>query len=132
MAIIATFGNIPFSVSDKQIKTLNNIKWSSKANYSSTKIHLGIEKLQFTGTDADSISFEIYLSAFCGVDPLKEIEKFLKILRNGVAERLIIGQKAYGRHKWVIESQNTDLDQISIKGKIIAAKINLSLKEYVR
>lgn len=130
MAVIGALGDIVFSVSRESIKTFSDMKWESSAKYATHERHLKDVLLEFTGMDADTISFSIYFSAFLGVNPIQEITKLLEAERSGKVMRLVIGNKAYGKNKWVIEKVSKDLDKFDNKGNLIIAKVSISLKEY--
>lgn len=102
MAIVGTWGDIVFSVSRRQIKTFDGLKWDSGAKYATHDRHLKEPLLEFTGTEVESMSFTMFFSAYLGVNPIQEISKLLKAMRRGEVRRLIIGPKAYGTGKWVI------------------------------
>ncbi|MCL2357478.1 MAG: phage tail protein [Defluviitaleaceae bacterium] len=111
MANVGTLGNIVFSASSRKISTIDDITWSNSAQYASHNRHLRATLLEFTGTDAGSISFTMYFSVFMGVDPMTEITKLLNALRDGEAMRLVIGTRAFGRHKWVITRVSKTLER---------------------
>lgn len=130
MAVIGTLGDIVFSVSRDQVKTFDGLKWDSSAKYATHERHLKDTLLEFTGTEADSISFNMQFSVFLGVNPMQEITKLLKAQRTGKIMRLVIGSKAYGRNKWVIEKLSNDLEKFDNKGNLLIAKVSISLREY--
>jgi len=130
MATIGTLGDIVFSVSKNQVNTFDGLKWSSSAQYASHNRHLKDVLLEFTGTDADKITFSMYFSVFLGIDPMGEIVKLLTAERSGKVMRLVIGSKAYGKNKWVITSTSKDLERFDNKGNLLIAKVNVSLMAY--
>lgn len=130
MAVIGTLGDIIFSVSRDEVKTFEGFKWDSSAKYATHKRHLKNTLLEFTGTEADSISLSVYFSVFLGVNPMQEITKLLMAQRAGKIMRLVIGSKAYGRNKWVIEKLSKDLERFDNKGNLLSAKVSVSLREY--
>ena len=130
MATIGTLGDIVFSVSRNQVKTLDDIKWSSSAQYATHNRHLKDVLLEFTGTDADKITFSLYFSVFLGIDPMEEITKLFEAERSGTVMRLVIGPKAYGKNKWVIASKSIDLERFDNKGNLLVAKVSVSLTAY--
>lgn len=130
MAVIGALGDIVFSVSRETVKTFSDMKWDSSAKYATHERHLKDVLLEFTGTDADTISFSVYFSAFLGVNPIQEIAKLLDAERNGKVMRLVIGTKAYGKNKWVIEKTSKDLDRFDSNGNLLVAKVAISLKAY--
>jgi phage protein U len=131
MATIGTLGNdITFSVSRNQVNTFDNMKWDSSAQFAAHNRHLKDVLLEFTGTDADKISFSAYFSVFLGVDPMTEIVKLLTAERTGKVMRLVIGSKAYGKNKWVITGTSKSLERFDNKGNLLTAKVDISLMAY--
>lgn len=130
MAVVGTLGDIVFSVSRRKVKTFDGLKWESSAKYATHDRHLKDVLLEYTGTDADTISFTMFFSAFLGVNPMGEITKLLKAERSGKVMRLVIGNKAYGKNKWVITKTSKDLEKFDKRGNLLAAKVNVSLKAY--
>lgn len=130
MAVIGTLGDIVFSVSRDEVKTFDGLKWDSSAKYATHERHLKNTLLEFTGTEADSISFNMQFSVFLGVNPMQEITKLLRAQRTGKIMRLVIGSKAFGRNKWVIEKLSKDLERFDNKGNLLSAKVSVSLREY--
>ena len=116
MATIGSLGDIVFSVSRSQIKTFDGMRWESSAQYASHNRHLKDELLEFVGSPADKISFSMTLSVY--------LERAGKILR------LVIGNKAYGKNKWVITGLSKELERFDNKGNLLLAKVNVSLTAY--
>lgn len=83
MAVVGTWGDIVFSVSRRQIKTFDGLKWDSGAKYATHDRHLKEPLLEFTGTEVESMSFTMFFSAYLGVNPIQEISKLLKAMRRG-------------------------------------------------
>lgn len=130
MATIGTLGDIVFSVSKSQVSTFDGMKWDSSAQYATHNRHLQDVLLEFTGTDADKISFSMYFSVFLGINPMTEITKLLNAERSGKVMRLVIGSKAYGKGKWVITGTGKNLERFDNKGNLLVAKVDVSLLAY--
>jgi len=130
MATIGTLGDIAFAVSRRQVKTFDGMKWDSSAQYAEHNRHLKDVLLEFTGTDADKITFAMYFSVFLGIDPMAEIVKLLNAERSGRIMRLVIGNKAYGKHRWVILNTGKSLDNFDNKGNLLISRVNVSLSAY--
>jgi len=130
LAVIGTLGDIVFSVSRNQVNTFDNLKWDSSAKYASHERHLQETLLEFVGTDNDTITFSMYFSVFLGINPMNEIIKLLNAERSGKVMRLVIGQKAYGRNKWVITKTSKDLERFDKKGNLLTAKVSVTLEAY--
>lgn len=130
MAKIGTFGGLTFEVSDKLIRTFENLKWDISAKYATHDRHLKEDLLEFLGPEPDGISLPIKFSVFLGTNPTKEIEKLRTMIRSGQAERLVIGGHVYGSYKWVITKMSATMATYDNKGNCWAASTTLTLKEY--
>lgn len=129
MATIGALGKTTFSVTKKAIRTFNNLKWDSSVQFASHDRHLLPPKLEYTGINSDTITFDMYFSVFLGLDPLKEIENLLASERKGEVMRLVIGNKIYGG-RWVITNTSKALNYFDKKGKLLVAKVGVSLLAY--
>ena len=129
MAQIGTLGDIVFSVSQKTVKTFEDLKIDSKTNYAKLTRHNKNPLLEFQYNDIDTASFSIYLSAFLGVNPLSMQDKIDKYRKQGKILSLVIGGKKYGT-KWVITSHSKDYQKFDNKGNLLIAKSTISIEEY--
>jgi hypothetical protein len=130
MALIGSWGGIVFSVSPDEVRTFDELQWSSSAKYAVHDRHLKDQLIEFTRTNADTISFSMFFSVFLGVNPLDEITKLLNAERNGEVNRLVIGTHAYGKHNWVITQTSKNLEKFDNHGNLLAAKVSVSLLAY--
>jgi hypothetical protein len=130
MAVIGSFGKLVFSVSDKYINTINNVKWDSSARYSEHSRHLRDPLVEFTGNNNDKFSLSMEFSVFLGVNPLDEITKVLQMERRSEAHFLIIGTKPYGKNKWVITAASIPLERFDNRGNILIAKADVNFLAY--
>jgi len=130
MANIGSWGDITFSVSRQTVKTFDGMKWESAAKYATHDRHLKEPLLEFTGTDVESVTFSMFFSVFLGVNPITEVSNILQAMRRGEVHRLVIGPKAYGTGKWVIEKLSTSLDRYDNHGNLLVASANVTMKSY--
>ena len=79
MGMVGCLGDIVFTVSDRTIKTIDNVTWSGSARYATHQRHGTHALTEFTGLDPDKMSFDIVLSAYLGVDPITEVVKLWKL-----------------------------------------------------
>lgn len=70
----------------------------------------------------------MFFSIMLGVDPSNEIRKLDSAAKNGRVARLIVGGKSYG--KMVCTKVSKDLERFDHRGRVISAKVSVSLKEY--
>lgn len=130
MASIGSFGNLVFSVSANTVKTFDNMSWNFSANYTTHDRHIRADLLEFMGPEISEISLDMAFSAFNGINPMNEINRLKNMVNQGRAERLVIGGKVYGDYKWVIQKGTVDLKYFDKGGNLLAAKAQITLKEY--
>ena len=129
--IVGCLGDIVFSVSQRTIKTLRDVAWQGSASIQSHKRHLNVDLPEFVGSDLDSITFSIRLSKFLGVsNPMSDIARLLTYERSGTALPLTIGEKGYGRYRWLISKHKVSLEQYDKIGNVVTADVSLTLTEY--
>ena len=129
---IGTLGEVVFSVSDQAVETIQNFVWSGSARYSTHQRHLSDALTEFTGLDPDGITFDIYLSAYLGVNPMSEVIKIWSYERSGAAVPLTIGTHAYGKSRWSILSHKVQPQHFDTAGDMTSATLSLTLQEYLR
>lgn len=127
---IGYLGLVLFVVSPRTVRTLNNFKWGSTANYVEHARHLKRGMVEFTGVNADTIAFDMKLSAYLGSKPVEEYVKLLTYQRDGIAVPLKIGTTAYGFYRWVIGSLSFNGTATDADGDWTEATVNVSLKAY--
>lgn len=130
--VVGCLGDVVFEVSAEMVRTLNNFQWSGSASYAAHKRHRGVALLEFTGQDADQISFDIHLSRALGIIPMNEIRKLLDYKRNGTPVSFVLGEHIYGRYRWVITDHQVQAESFDGRGNILSCRISLSLQEYLR
>lgn len=132
MAVVGSLGGVVFSVSRRTFKTFDGMKRETGARYSTHNRHLKRPLLEYLGPDLESVNFSLILSAFLGVDPESALARLRRMTQDGQAERLILGNRVYGSYKWVIEKLSQDLQRFDNRGRLLAAKCTVSLKEYAK
>lgn len=130
MAKIGTFGDLTFSVSDKTVRTFEGMNWDFSAKYTTHDRHIQPDLLEYMGPEIESVSFSAVFSVFLGTNPYKEIKKLRQMVRDGRAERLVLGGKVYGSYKWVMQKGTAELKRFDGKGNLWAAKVKITLEEY--
>lgn len=130
--MIGTFGPIIFETNDKRILTFSNFSHSVAGRWKTTETIGGKPKKEFLGPDSQEVSFDIVISAAFGVKPSKIIKILEMMTLSGDAYPLIIGGKPVGVNTfyWILKSVSETWDVILNDGKILTAKIRLSLEEY--
>ena len=127
---VGSLGRVVFSVSSNKVETFSGLKISSSASFGSHKRHCGNEIIEFTGNDADSISFNMTISQILGVDVEEELEKLRQYKKTGKTLKFVIGKKVIGNYRWVITNISITPKQYGKKSEIITAEVSITLKEY--
>lgn len=130
--IVGALGDIVFQVTEETIETLDNFTWSGSANWATHHRHGTDAITEFTGRGTDEISFDIYLSAFLGVNPMEEIKKIWAYERAGTPVGMTIGEHKYGRYRWGIQSHTTKAENWTGTGDLLACTVSVKLIEYLR
>ena len=131
MAQVGCLGDIIFEVSSDVIKTFKNMQWSGSARWSTHQRHLYHALTEFTGLDPDTMSFDITFSAYLGISPMVELAKIWTYEREGKPLPLVIGEKAYGKYKWVITSHAVKMEHYDDNGDLLGATVSVKLLEYL-
>ena len=127
---IGSLGDIAFEVSDSVIKTLNNATWSGSANIQTHQRHLDNALQEFVSIAPDGFTFRIKLSRYLGVDPMTEVVKIFEYERGGIAVPLTLGNKAYGKYRWLIKSHKVKLELYDGRGNLTSCDVDVTLTEY--
>lgn len=129
---IGVLGDIVFQVSSTIVKTFDKLQWSGSARYSEHKRHLINALTEFTGLDPDTISFDMELSVYLGVDPAIELDKVWTYERSARPLSLVIGEKVYGKYKWTIVKHKINAKTFDRLGNMASAVVSVDLLEYMK
>lgn len=130
---VGCLGPIVFHVTDETIKTISNgAKWGGSVQVTHHKRHLTDALTEVTGRDADTMDLQIVLSAFRGVNPLKVLDQIWEAERNFVTLPLVLGEKSYGKWRWVIKSHTCSMEHFDAAGNLLACTVSIKLVEYQR
>lgn len=130
--VVGALGEIVFEVTPETVKTLDDMVWSGSARWAVHQRHGGDALTEFEGREPDEIKFDIYLSAYLGVSPMKELERLWACERAGESLPLTIGEHKYGRYRWGIQDHTTKVESWAPEGDILSAKVSVSLIEYLK
>ncbi len=130
--VIGCLGDIVFQASSDLVKTINNLKETGSARYATHQLHARPSLIEFVGSDPEIITFDMELSAYLGVDPLKEYSKIQKYTRSGKTLALTLGDRTFGRHRWCITKYALAARTYAGDGNITSAKVTVTLQEYLR
>ena len=127
--VIGCLGDVVFQVSKDTVMTISNIQWKSAARWEEHQRHMKDPALEYTGMEADQMSFDIYLSRNLGIDPMKQVVQLFQYEREGRTLPLVIGSKAYGKYRWVITETTRKFEVTDPKG-VSSMTVSVNLKAY--
>lgn len=131
--IVGCLGDVEFSVSSELVQTFENMKWQGSARIASHDRHLGGSLAEFTGSDAEKVSFEFVLSEFFGMTDVQlKLDQLRMWMEKGKVLPLVIGTKSYGRYRWLIQSLDTSKNIFDGRGKLLSTHVSVSLIEYLK
>ncbi len=126
------FGRMFFMVNSAVVKTIDNAVWGGSARYSTHQRHLTDALTEFTGIDPDTFSFDLTLYYGFGVDIQEELGRLWKYEREGLPQSLVLGDKIYGKHKWVVKKHQIKMRSYDKHGSLALAVVSVDLMEYLR
>ena len=129
---IGSLGKVVFQVSNRTVMTLRDISIKNTASIAVHNIHLGTGLSEFTGSEPQQISFKILVSAYLGVSPETQIQRLETYLRNGTQLTFVLGDKTYGRYRWLLESFEVSVEQTDRRGNVTQCDISVTLQEYLK
>ncbi len=132
MPQVGCLGEIVFEVSDSSIKTIRDVTWGGSATIQTHQRHLRYALTEYTGTPPDTLEFKIRLSYYLGTDPLADVAKLFEYERTGKAVQLTIGNKGYGKYRWLIKSHKIAMEHFDGDGNLLGSDVTVSLVEYLK
>ena len=128
--IVGGLRDIVFETSSRYILTFDKFAQTVSARYATHERHSTTALTEFTGLDPESITFDIMLSAYLGVDPAAQLEVLRGYVRNGTTVPLVLGTTVYGEYRWVVTNYKTDPKYFSQSLGWSSITVSVTLKEY--
>ncbi len=125
--IVGTLGTVTFEVSPDVVATFGNMNWQSSANYGQHQVHGGKAVPEYLGRGCDTVTFDVIISAFLGVNPKSVMDKFIGMLKSGQTYPLVLGTDVYGR--WHVSAVSSAFERVYKDGALLSAKIKITLLE---
>lgn len=130
MAVIGSYLDVVFEVSNKRINTFDNFSRNGDARYEKHMIKQQKPLLEFEGVDVDVVTFDIKLSASLGIKPLNELEKWRMSYRRGERGVFLVGRKPLSVHTYVINKITENHTTYDRNGNVQTIELSLELLEY--
>lgn len=123
--------DIIFSVSDSKVLTFSGFQRTVSGQWSKHTRIGAKSRQEFCGPELQSASMDITLDAMLGVKPRATLDAIAKMVEDGTAEPLVIGNAQVGKNPFVITQVSESWDVIMGGGELMRATLSLSLEEYV-
>lgn len=130
--MIGALGDILFKVSIQDVHTFQDFTRSSSGRWAHHEVHMQKPKSEFLGPDLDTITFKMQFEASLGRNPRLDMERLMKLTRNGKSFPLVIGGVAMGYYRWTVESVEQAYKNVDNRGRVLSGEATVTLKEYVK
>ena len=122
--------DLVFSVSSDKVLTFKKLNREVSARWASHTPTFGKPKREFLGADLETITLDITLNAFLGVNITKTIKKLESALKVGRANYIVIGGKRIANYKFNLTKISEAYNVVYRDGFISEADITLTFTEY--
>lgn len=130
MATVGSLGGITFNVSSRRVMTFDNYKRSGSIKSAEHEIIAEKSNTEFTGLDAEEITFDVQLVSQLHVSPESQLKKLRAMRDSGQVVNFMLGNAPVGKNKWVIKDLSESTDYWSGHGKMQAVAVSITLHEY--
>lgn len=130
------FGSVKFRIRANDsgkitMLSFDEAKWNISTNVEEHRVQAKKPRAEVIDRNSDSISMNIYISAYYHISPMKIVEKLRKYCLNSYAYPLVIGKKRIGSHKFIIQDISNDLKEFYTNGKLVVVRASVTFTEYV-
>ncbi|GGG19834.1 hypothetical protein GCM10007425_12800 [Lysinibacillus alkalisoli] len=129
--VIGVFGPIIFEVSDNLIRTFDEFTRTNNERWETHDIDGAKPKSEYVGPGLDKISFTIDFTLSLDVNPIEEMDRVVRMSRNGEVHSLVIGNKRFGMNKFKLISVSGAYEQFDKNGVLWSSSTQVELEEYV-
>lgn len=130
MAKIGNWGTyVRFETGRNRTLTFDGFKREIGVRTSKHALINGEEKLEFNGTELQTVSFSMTLNAMLGVRPRLVEAKLIECMKKGIAAPLVVGNRIILR-KAIITKLSESYDIVMKRGEVAMMTINVTMSEY--
>ena len=129
---VGSFGKtLVFIVSSKKILTFDNFQHKLNGRWSEHNVIGDKPRAEFNGPGLRVINLTIILDINLGVKPWIMLERISYMITKGTVEKLVIGKKSMGKHRYRITEMSDTWDTIYSNGGLAKATVKLTFEEYL-
>lgn len=130
--MIGSFMGVTFTVSDKQILTINGLAGTTGGDFASHDRTMQKARGQFIAPKLKTYKFDIRLRAQDGNDPRRTLEHLQGATERGDKDYLIIGSRPISDQQFLIKELSDAWDAVILNGILTECTISLSLEECLK
>lgn len=129
--MIGALGDIVFTVSSDKVRTFDSMSRSGTARLTTHELINRKPLMEFIGPAGETITMQINLSVYDGLNPEEEVKSLRELRDTGKAVALILGGQPLGEGLWLVESLNETHRYIDNAGIAHQIDVSVTLREYV-
>lgn len=118
-----------FQVSTEKVQNFTGLTRDISARYATHEVINSKPRVESLGVSLETASFTVELNITLGIDVSNAINQWQSICKKSTVSKLIIGGEVIGTN-WVVLSIGAAYGIITNNGRIITAKLDISLQEY--
>lgn len=130
MAMLGSFGELPFKCSSKKVLTFSGLSRSNKTRWGKHDVIGRKPVLELIGDDLSTGSLTIRFDISLGVPPAEGLSRLKRMMENHQYKTLIIGGENLGRY--VIDSIDEERKFHAGNGICIVAEATVNFTEWAR
>lgn len=127
---VGYLGKVQFIVREDAIMTISNFVMNRSISCGEHARHGRSALVEFTGINAEEVTFDIFISRYLGFGPLTETAKLKNYMYAGTALPLKIGEYRFGRDRWIITNLSFRGDNSTKRHNWGTALVSVTLKGY--
>ena len=127
---IGSFDEVVFECSRFRVRTLKDYRRTSKVRYARHDLLNQTQALEYTGREAETITFGMTFNSRYGVTPTEEVDKLRALCFKGRHAPLILGGVVIGEHDWIIEEVSETVEHRNAQGRVLVAEVEVTLAEW--
>ena len=130
MAKIGQWGQyLTFRVSSSKTLTFQDMQRSADVEIQEHGVAVGKPRMQFVAPNLEEVSFTMEINALQYRKPAGIISTLINAMNSGIYAPLVIGGRVI-LQKAILTKVDTDYETVIAKGKILAVKVSVTMKEY--
>lgn len=130
--MILSFGRFAFETGYDRMLPISGAKRSLGLEKEDQDQESGKPATLIKGSKLEDFSFKVKLLRVFDPRPEGVISQLESIINKKKPEKLVLGGRVVGKHKWLLVKMEIDYQLLSGDGRIVEAEVSLSFEEFVK